>query len=1088
MKFIVDFHIHSHYSIATSKNLIPEYLDLWAKYKGIDVVGTGDFTHPGWFNELREKLDPSEEEGLFKLKTSFKKSSLLKIPEPYNRETYFLLTAELSNIYKKNDKVRKVHNVLLAPDFETVEKIQKTLSRLNFNITSDGRPILGLDSRDLLEMVLEVSDQNVLIPAHIWTPWFSALGAKSGFNSIEECYRDLTQHIFAVETGLSSNPPMNWLCAFLDQYTLVSNSDAHSPEKLGREANIFNTTLSYPSIIRALKERNLNHFLGTIEFFPQEGKYHYDGHRKCQICWNPEETFSHHGICPVCNKPITIGVMNRVLQLSNRNNSNECKIKFPFHSLIPLKEILSEILGVGPNTKQVKRNYNMLLEKLGPEFNVLMDVNIDEIQRAGNELIAEGIKRMRSSKVYIKEGYDGEYGQIKVFNENELKEERYKNTLFNNSIIKTQKINYKPSPSNLYNTDGYQHIRVSQNDFKYIETKNSDQSLEKPIDHFPDRLDASQLKAVRHNKGPALIVAGPGTGKTRVLTCRIAHIIQHYSIHSKSILAITFTNKAAEEMSIRLSEMGIPNHGRPHCLISTFHNFGLNILKNHIKEIHRQENFTIIDEEDKKYIMHHILNIEKSKIKTLSKSISQIKQNNIVAENINDYYIRKEYTRYEEILKNFNCIDLDDLILYPIKLLQQYSHLSIKYRSQYQWILIDEYQDINLAQYQFIRLLAPNSDSNIFVIGDANQAIYGFRGANPQYISRFVEDYPKAKIYHLIQSYRCTSQIIRASNQVLIAGNQNNQKPVQGIQNGVKIHITQHQSERSEAEYVARTIEKMIGGLRFFSLDSDITEGHSSSEIQSLSDFAVLCRISRQIESIQKAFNDHSIPYQTITTKSLIQDETVKSIMNILQYIQNPENNYLKSKIIAKPFIDYDHIQSIQKQFSTYSLKQNISRLIEKNPNSALLLKKSSIQKFLEATELYGGDIDGFLKWITLGHDIDFYIAGTENVAILTLHSAKGLEFSSVFIIGCEDGLIPYNIHTEQESDLEEEKRLLYVGMTRAKKYLFLSYAKKRYLFAKEYNLARSPFLDTIENSLLEVQHAEQRKNITKQNNQLKLF
>ncbi|MCD4694768.1 MAG: endonuclease Q family protein, partial [Bacteroidales bacterium] len=285
MKFIGDFHIHSHFSIATSKELQPEYLDYWARKKGIKVVGTGDFTHPGWTKELKEKLEPAEE-GLFKVKTEFKK----RIPFPVKGDVRFLLTAEISNIYKKNGKVRKVHNVVFAPSFEVVEKIQGKLSALGFNITSDGRPILGLDSRDLLNICLDASEDIFFVPAHIWTPWFSALGSKSGFDSIDECYDDLSEYIYAVETGLSTDPPMNWMVSPLDKYTLISNSDAHSPEKLGRNANLFDTEISYPSIIGAMKTGDPKKFLGTIDFFPQEGKYHYDGHRKCGIRWSPLET------------------------------------------------------------------------------------------------------------------------------------------------------------------------------------------------------------------------------------------------------------------------------------------------------------------------------------------------------------------------------------------------------------------------------------------------------------------------------------------------------------------------------------------------------------------------------------------------------------------------------------------------------------------------------------------------------------------------------------------------------------------------------------------------------------------------------
>ncbi len=430
MRFIADFHMHSHFSIATSKNCIPEHLDYWARLKGITVIGTGDFTHPGWTTELKEKLEPAEE-GLFKLKEVYRKDPALAAPFTSVRKVRFVLSAEISSMYKKQGKVRKVHNVILAPDFPAVEKIQHALQKIGGNITSNGRPILGLDSRDLLEIALHASEDIFFIPAHIWTPWFSALGAKSGFDSINECYDDLANHIYAVETGLSSDPAMNWTCSFLDAYTLISNSDAHSPEKLGRECNIFNTEFSYTGITNTLKTGDPKQFLGTIEFFPQEGKYHYDGHRKCNILWDPVETLRHDSICPACNKKVTIGVMNRVVQLSDRENILTRKNRHPFYSIVPLKEILSEITGIGPSSKKVHALYLDCITKFGSEFDVLLHRPIAEIKSAGFNSLAEGIQRMRDGDVIIREGFDGEFGKIKVFEKSERTDRNKKRKMIN---------------------------------------------------------------------------------------------------------------------------------------------------------------------------------------------------------------------------------------------------------------------------------------------------------------------------------------------------------------------------------------------------------------------------------------------------------------------------------------------------------------------------------------------------------------------------------------------------------------------------------------------------------------------------------
>ncbi len=417
-KFIGDFHIHSHFSLATSKELVPEYLDYWARVKGIKVVGTGDFTHPKWIKELKEKLEPAEQ-GLYKLKKEYKLNHAIHGFIPVEQDVRFILTAEISNIYKKNGAVRKVHNVLFAPDFDVVDQVQHQLNARKFNITSDGRPILGLDAKDLLDLSLNVSEKIFFVPAHIWTPWFSVLGAKSGFNTIDECFEDLSNHIHAVETGLSSDPSMNWVCSFLDKYTLIANSDAHSPEKLGRNANVFETEISYEHIIWAMKTGDPDHFKGTIDFFPQEGKYYYDGHRKCNIQWDPLKTLENKGICPVCGRKVTVGVMHRVAELADRGIPSQLDERAPFYPLIPLKEILSEIFKTGPNTLRVAKEYSRLLNKAGSEFNILLNNSIDTIATYQNDVLTEAIGRMRNRNVIIKEGYDGAYGAIHVFDDDE---------------------------------------------------------------------------------------------------------------------------------------------------------------------------------------------------------------------------------------------------------------------------------------------------------------------------------------------------------------------------------------------------------------------------------------------------------------------------------------------------------------------------------------------------------------------------------------------------------------------------------------------------------------------------------------------
>jgi len=417
MKFIADLHIHSKYSRATAKNLDLENLYIWAQYKGIQVVGTGDFVHPKWFKELEEKLEPAES-GLFKLKDKFAKPIDEQIPKSCRGLVRFMLTVEISNIYKRHDKVRKVHNLIYSPSLNAAQKIQTKLGAIG-NISSDGRPILGLDSYDLLKITLDADAKNIFVPAHIWTPWFSALGSMGGFDSMEEAFGDLTKQIFAVETGLSSDPPMNWRLKQLDDFILISNSDAHSPAKLGREANIFDTDLSYEAIYQALSDKNDNGLVSTLEFFPEEGKYHYDGHRNCQVRWHPTETLKHQGLCSGCGKPVTVGVMSRVETLADRDEGSKSKRWRPYQNIVPLPEMIAEAKDMGTQSKAVQEAYFNILNKLGNEFYILLDCPINDIKEAAGDVLAEGIKRMRAGKIEIAAGYDGEFGTIKIFDSSE---------------------------------------------------------------------------------------------------------------------------------------------------------------------------------------------------------------------------------------------------------------------------------------------------------------------------------------------------------------------------------------------------------------------------------------------------------------------------------------------------------------------------------------------------------------------------------------------------------------------------------------------------------------------------------------------
>ncbi len=408
MKIIGDLHIHSRFSMATSKEGTPENLDFWARKKGISLIGTGDFTHPAWRAELRERLIP-EGNGLYRLKEEYVKEESRKFS---GEGTRFVVSGEISSIYKKNGKTRKVHNVILLPSLEAADAMAQCLEKIG-NIHSDGRPILGLDSHDLLEMMLDVCPEGILIPAHIWTPHFSVLGAKSGFDSVEECFEELTPYVHALETGLSSDPAMNWRISGLDRYQLVSNSDAHSPSKLGREANLLDIDCSYEGLYQAIQTgKGLE---GTVEFFPEEGKYHFDGHRKCGVSLSPTEAERLGEICPVCGKKLTMGVDHRVEQLADREEGFVKEDGKKYESLVPLPEVISACMGYSTASKKVQGCFEQMLQKLGTEFDILRNVPAEDIKSCAGERIAEGIENVRTGHVKRIPGYDGEYGKIELF-------------------------------------------------------------------------------------------------------------------------------------------------------------------------------------------------------------------------------------------------------------------------------------------------------------------------------------------------------------------------------------------------------------------------------------------------------------------------------------------------------------------------------------------------------------------------------------------------------------------------------------------------------------------------------------------------
>ncbi len=873
MSIVCDLHIHSKYSRATSKNMDLPTIAEFAAIKGIDVVATADFVHPGWLMEIKNNLEELDS-GLLKLKKS-------------NISTEFILSTEISSIYKKGDKVRKIHNLILFPSLRDAEFFSKKLDKIG-NIRSDGRPILGLDSKTLLEIALNINENIIFIPAHIWTPWFSLFGDKSGFDDIEECFEDLTDNIFALETGLSSDPTMNWRWSALDRFTLVSNSDAHSPANLGREANLLSSDRDFFSIKNALQDKNR---VKTLEFYPEEGKYHYDGHRKCGVRLTPDEAIALKNICPVCGKKVTMGVYHRIVELADRR-----KVDFRlqnFECLVPLAEIISQIVGVGVKSKKVEKIYNGLIRALGSEILILTSATIDSIVRIGGEALGAAIKNMRENKIIVEPGYDGEYGKIILLSEDEKNFYSMKNGLFGGLSVSDNRKKRKRKEFGLNN---------KVNSYKKDKTE--------PI------VDKRQQEAVSEKSKITVVQAGPGTGKTYTLVTKVNYLLNN-SVKPEKICVITFTNKACDELKERINLEDVK--------IVTFHKLAIDILKE------CKIDFEIISPEEQEKFLNSI----NSGIKNLDCKISLFKKNRFESMPCKWDFISDEFMeifkKYDNFLQKNNLFDFDDLLLKCVDLIK-----NTKWKFPYEYLLVDEFQDIDLLQFKLLETVLP-SLTQLFVIGDKRQSIYGFRGGSNLFFQRISELECECREIGLEKNYRSCQNIIDIAAQVL--GHNANFKAVRKCKG--KIEFLKFDSAVSEAEFIVKKIKDYIGGLDFLSSNSVNPE-------LGFKDFAILYRVHFISKHIEEALEKEGIPFQ-------------------------------KSKDVVYSELD---------------------------------------------------EVD--LK--------------AEQVKLLSFHAAKGLDFKTVFVVGVENGIVPLS------GDIDEERRLLYVAMTRAKDNLFVTSCKNRFLYGAYYN------------------------------------
>jgi DNA helicase-2/ATP-dependent DNA helicase PcrA len=944
MEIVADFHVHSRYSIATGQNANLEHLDLWGRYKGLTVVGTGDCTHPEWLKELHAKLTPAGD-GVYGLKPELALPLKLAGP-PWEAvpPVRFVVTGEVSAIYSKGGRVRKVHLLLLLSGLDGAERLSRRLGQLG-NVVADGRPILGLDAKHILELTLEADPEALVIPAHVWTPWFSVLGAKSGFDTLEECFEELVGHIHALETGLSSDPPMNWRVSGLDRYLLVSNSDAHSPQKLAREANLFTVAPTYPDMTRAIRSRE--GFAGTIEFFPEEGKYHLDGHRKCGQRLSPEEAQALDGCCPQCRKPLTLGVMHRVQDLADRPLGATAPGSKPFESLMALPAMLGEVLECGPATKKAERAYFRLLERLGPELHILRRAPREEVAREGSELLAHALEKMRRGEVHIAPGYDGVFGKIGILTPEERRRFQGQNAFWSAAAPAPAEAGPAPSPP--------RRGKAAAGVGSQPALRPSPQAGEDPL---LAELNPAQRLAVTHQGPPLVVQAGPGTGKTRALTHRLAYLLKRRGVRPESILALTFTRQAAKEMATRVQALlpDFPGLGR--LTLGTFHALGMQLLA--------ESGFRrgVADEEQRRALVQEAAREFRLPAARLDRQISCAKQARYSPGEVpagEAMPPAPAFLMYEALLEREQLWDYEDLLARPLGLLEEDPKLRRACQERFRHLLVDEYQDLNEVQYLLFRALA-GPGAEIMVIGDPHQAIYGFRGARPEYFARFAGDWPGALTLSFADTYRLPPPLLAASQLLLPAATAGPQ--VSRRAGDLPVVLLEAASPQGEARVIARQIEALVGGLDHRALDDHHLRYQDPEAAVGFKDIAVLFRLHALGSELLAALTAAGIPAEL-------------------------------------------------------------------------------------AREGVGPEISG----------IDLM---AQRVKLLTIHAAKGLEFPYVFLAGCEDGLLPFKPEGREAADPEEERRLFYVGLTRACRQVFLSRARRRTLWGRQTRTRLSPLAEAV--------------------------
>ncbi|HBE79126.1 MAG TPA: hypothetical protein DDW65_15330, partial [Firmicutes bacterium] len=1073
MPWVADLHIHSHFSMATSKECNPKNLHRWAGLKGVSLVGSGDFTHPGWRAELRDNLVPAES-GFYRLKDPGD-------PEiSGGPEVRFVVSGELSTIYKKNGRVRKVHHLIVLPSLEAADRISSKLEELGMNIRSDGRPILGLDSHHLLELVLEACPELIFIPAHIWTPHFSVFGSNSGFDDILECYEDLTQYIFALETGLSSDPAMNWRWSALDRFTLVSNSDAHNPTNLAREANLLNGEFSYQGLKNALQDKKSAGFAGTLEFFPEEGKYHYDGHRNCEVCLKPEETIVRAGVCPVCGRKVTVGVLHRVAELADRPEGYKPEGIFPYESLVPLREIIGSAINCGSTSQKVERLYFDLLRNCGPELTILREIPLSRIAKIGGVLVAEGIRRLRVGEVSVQPGYDGAYGIISVLREDDRKALMGQAALFEPDTV--VEVKQGPLLGSIMQEIATQLGALS------IEPKSAPRGQR-------SQLSPEQLEIIHTDQPIAVVIAGPGAGKTRTLVERIAYLIRELKVNPAEITGVTFTNKAAAELKQRLAALFNGDKRINRVNLGTFHSIAWRILHENPQGIPCK----LLDEFEARELIEEVLRQNRIPMTAREAAliISLVKNKYLwEAELAIPSKVVDLYQAYQESLRLYQRLDFDDVLIKAVDLWEEGPDWLGPVRSKFNYLLVDEFQDINLVQYKLVKLWA-RKNQRLMVIGDPNQSIYGFRGASANFFSKLVDDqdYPKAVSFHLGQNYRSSSLLVNAANTLIPLLYRQNVSASDGKE--PVILQLEAVDERIAARAVVDEIGDLVGGTSMLSAHGqggrkrDHPVNHTES--YSFSDIAILYRTGKQAVALEQALMIAGLPYRVVGPTGTLEAATVRDFLAFFRYLKSPQDlfllrtnlrqprwglknkevieaiNLLKVSSTTVPNMQLlDHLLNINMgeetlnklrqfygvaQYYTAQMERNAAEIIDDWILRMDPIETDELEKLKKICENYRS-FDELFQSLPLAAEADIFrkgsrTNGTETITLSTIHAAKGLEFPVVFITGVEEGLIPYG--TEPDPDtVNEEQRLFYVAVTRAKRRLYLVNSQFRARFGEQ--------------------------------------